>query len=77
MPCKPHQQIFFAAGTKYVLESRGPFVRRYIEFPNGNRIQLSTRRAMTCKCAERLISIVPEHDVEVLDAPALGQRIFA
>ena len=32
-------------GTKYVLEGRGPFVRRYIEFPNGHRIQLATRKA--------------------------------
>ena len=28
----------FPIGTKYVLEGCGPFVRRYIEFPNGRRI---------------------------------------
>jgi hypothetical protein len=27
-------------GTKYVLESRGPFIRRYVEFPNGRKVQL-------------------------------------
>ena len=32
--------MHFPLGSKYVLESHGPFVRRYIEFPNGHRVQL-------------------------------------
>ena len=35
-------------GTKYVLEGSGRFVRRYIEFPNGRRIQLANRKALSC-----------------------------
>jgi|GEM_PF-1797533 len=40
-------------GTKYVPESRGPFVYRYIEFPNGRRVQLSIRKAVSCNCVAR------------------------
>jgi hypothetical protein len=46
-------------GTKYVVESRGEFVRRFVELPNGDRIDLPTRKAHTCDCAEQ-VSIVPE-----------------
>jgi hypothetical protein len=44
----------FPTGTKYVLEAHGPLVRRYVEFPNGSRISLSTR-----KKGRRDVSIVP------------------
>jgi hypothetical protein len=46
-------------GTKYVVESAGQFVRRFVELPNGRKILLSTRKAQLCACEER-ISIVPE-----------------
>ena len=36
----------FPVGSKYVLEGRGPFVRRYIEFPDGRKVQLATRKAL-------------------------------
>ena len=40
--------------TKYVLEARGPLVRRYVEFPDGRKLELEPRRALTCRCqAER------------------------
>jgi hypothetical protein len=39
----------FPVGSKYILEARGPFVRRYIEFPNGRRVQLATRKAWSYK----------------------------
>jgi hypothetical protein len=56
----------FPVGSKYVLESRGPFVLRYIELPNGDRVQLSTRRALSCICAASLqMSIVPDQRTEV------------
>ena len=59
MPWTSRLPSRFPSGTKYVLEGRGPFVRRHVELPNGRRIQLATRRALTCTCAET--SIVPDH----------------
>src|ERR1035437_5324859 len=59
-------------GTKYVLDGRGPFVRRYIEFPNGRRVQLATRKALSCTCvASQPIGIVPDQSAAVIDAPSL------
>jgi len=58
-------------GTKYILESHGLLVRRYVEFPNGRRVQLATRKAMTCTCAVwQLIGIVPEQNAARME-PAL------
>jgi hypothetical protein len=45
--------------TKYVVESAGSFVRRFIELPSGEKILLPARKALMCKCAER-VSLVPE-----------------
>jgi len=68
----------YPVGTKYVLEARGPFVRRYIEFPDGRRIKLATRKAWPCTCAGReQTNIVPDHNADMVDAPALRRRIFA
>ena len=51
----------FPIGAKYVLDGRGPTVRRYIEFPNGRRVQLASRKALSCTCAAgRDVSIVPD-----------------
>jgi hypothetical protein len=36
-------------GTKYVLEGRGQLIRRYIEFPNGRRVQLKTRKGFAAR----------------------------
>lgn len=47
----------FREGTKYVLEARGRTVRRYIEFPDGSRLELRSRQAATCHCMAR-------HDLE-------------
>jgi hypothetical protein len=38
----------FPVGTKYVVESRGSVVRRYVEFPDGRKITLPTRQAVAC-----------------------------
>jgi hypothetical protein len=46
----------FPANSKYVLESRGPWVRRYLEFPDGRTLELTPRKAATCHCAE-LVSV--------------------
>jgi hypothetical protein len=62
MPITSRLQERYPVGTKYVLEGRGPFVRRYIEFPNGRRIRLSTRKALTGTRSDT--SIVPEQAVE-------------
>jgi len=48
----------FPPGAKYVLESRGPMVHRYVELPDGRRVVLPTREALTCCCAAEA-SLVP------------------
>ena len=52
----------FPEGTKYVVESDGPLVRRFVELPNGKKINLPSRKAMSCGCSER-VSIVPEQEI--------------
>ncbi len=56
----------FPVGTKYILESYGGFVRRYIEYPGGRRIELETRKALSCGCFDS--SIVPELGGENLNS---------
>jgi hypothetical protein len=74
----PRLPARFPNGTKYVLEGRGPFVRCHIEFPNGRRVQLTTRKAVSCTCAARQqISIVPDQSVAVVDAPSQRSRVVA
>jgi hypothetical protein len=78
MPSASYLKRRFPVGTKYVIESCGPFVRRHVELPSGERIRLSPRKASTCTCAERQIGIVPEHAFDALDdVPASQRRIFA
>lgn len=48
----------FPQGSKYVLESRGLIVHRYIELPDGRRLTLPVRKALTCCCAAEA-SLVP------------------
>ena len=50
----------FPEGTKYVLESVGGEIRRFVEFPDGRRMTLSKRKAMTC-CAEEVTLVTPAH----------------
>jgi hypothetical protein len=40
----------FPENTKYVLEACGGLVRHYVEFPDGNRLELAPREALTCRC---------------------------
>jgi hypothetical protein len=62
-------------GTKYILEGRGPFVRRYVEFPNGRRVQLATRKALSCKCAAwQRIGIVPDQNAAGIEPPLRPAR---
>ncbi len=38
----------FPVGSKYVVESHGRVVSRYVEFPNGQRVVLAKRTALSC-----------------------------
>ena len=76
MLSRPRLPAHFPIGTKYVLEGGGRFVRRYIEFPNGRRVQLATRKALACTCvARQRMSIIPDQSVTVIDAPSLRPRL--
>ncbi len=57
-------------GTKYVVESHGSMVRRYVELPNGRRINLRPRKAMPCLCGERNTSLVPDQVESYTDSTA-------
>ena len=50
----------FPDGAKYVLESEGGMVRRYVEFPDGRKVMLARRKAAVCVCPDlHEVSIVP------------------
>lgn len=66
----------FPIGTKYVLEGRGRYVRRYVEYPDGRRIQLATRKALSCTCMEfQQIGISPGVDPDSSDGFARRERL--
>jgi hypothetical protein len=50
MPSTTRMPEQFPENTKYVLEARGPVVRRYLEFPDGRKMELEPRRVSTCRC---------------------------
>lgn len=78
MPSFSRLPVRFPVGTKYVLEGRGQFVRRYIEFPNGRRVQLPPRKASSCTSAAwQQIGIVPDQSAAVVDAPSLRKSVVA
>jgi hypothetical protein len=58
----------FPANTKYVLEARGRWVHRYIEYPDGRRVELSPRKALTCYCVER--QTTPDQRARVAEVAA-------
>ena len=41
--------VRFPVGTKYVLEGRGQSIRRYVEFPDGHRVQLRLRKRFVAR----------------------------
>jgi len=63
MPKSTRLPTHFPVGAKYVLESDGPTVRRYVELPGGRRISLPPRKAQSCCAAD--VSLVPA----IADAP--------
>ena len=58
-------------GTKYVVESDGPLVRRFVELPNGKKIILPSRKAISCGCGDR-VSIVPEQEITEAESVKVG-----
>lgn len=64
-------------GTKYVLESEGAIVRRFLEFPSGRKVRLTNRKAITCSCAKQRTSIVSNHVTDLVGTQILRRRIFA
>lgn len=61
----------FPDGAKYVLESHGGMVRRFVEFPDGRRVTLPARKAVACTRADLTeVSLVPA----VAEAPASRRR---
>jgi hypothetical protein len=68
----------YPVGSKYVLESRGPSVWRYIEFPNGRRVRLATRKALSCGCRElQQIGIIPDLHVAPVNPPSISKQARA
>jgi len=65
----------FPVGTKYVVEAHGSYVKRYVEFPNGRRIKLGSRKAKGSSSLEPVVSLVP--DQTGADQQILPRRIFA
>ena len=49
----PRLPARFPANTKYVVEARGPWVHRFVEFPDGRKVSLRPRKTETCACVER------------------------
>ena len=58
----------FPMGTRYVLEACGPVVRRYVQFPDGRRLELQARKAQSGKCVALQTSLVPDHIAETIPA---------
>jgi len=53
-------------GTKYVLETCGPYVRRYVEFPDGRKVTLPTRKAAFYQCSKYSeVSIIPAEGLSI------------
>jgi hypothetical protein len=66
----------FPVGSKYVLEAYGPLVRRCIEFPDGRRVILALRKAVSCTCAaKQQISIIPDQRAAAIVVPALSKKL--
>jgi hypothetical protein len=61
----------FPEGTKYVVESDGPLVRRFVELPNGKKMILPSRKAISCGCGDR-VSIVPEQEITEAESVKVG-----
>lgn len=50
----------FPDGTRYVVETHGAVIRRYVVFPSGRKINLSNRKAVRYACRESNVSVVAD-----------------
>lgn len=66
--------VRFPDGARYVLESDGGMVRRYVVFPDGRRVTLARRKAAVCRPELQDISIVPADGVEPVRKRATARR---
>jgi len=73
MPRSSHLPMRFPLGSKYVVEARGLVIARYLEFPDGRRINLPMRKLLPRGCGGNETSVVPEQH----DAVSFQRRIFA
>jgi len=67
----------FPVGTKYVVEARGEFVRRFVEYPDGRKIRLSNRKRQRCSSLEPVVSLVPDQTESSAAEAITSRRIFA
>jgi hypothetical protein len=76
MPSSSSLPARFPVGTKYVLKADGLFVRRYVEFPDGRKLQLPTRKALTCtpgiRATSQQVSIVPDEIAGAIERETAG-----
>lgn len=77
----PRLPTCFPVGTKYILEGRGLLVERYVEFPNGRKVRLPSRKAAShtacAPLAPEHTSIVPDQSVAVADTPRPTKRLVS
>lgn len=66
--------VRFPDGSRYVLESDGAMVRRYVEFPDGRRVSLARRKAHVCCSELHDVSIVPAGEVDPVRKRATARR---
>ena len=71
----PKLPRYFPDGSKYVVEACGAFVRRYVELPNGQKINLRPRKAHPYDCAEHSTNTVP--DQNMTSDLTFDRRVFA
>jgi len=67
----------FPVGTKYVVEASGEFVRRFVEYPDGRKIRLSTRKRQRCSSVEPVVSLAPDQTENLAVEVVTERRIFA
>ena len=68
-----HPPMRFPLGSKYVVEARGLVIVRYLELPDGRRINLPTRKLLPRGRGGNETRIVTEQH----DAVSFQRRIFA
>ena len=73
MPHSTHLPALFPVGSKYVVETCGSVIRRYVEFPGGRRVSLAARKLPPRGYVGSQMDFVPEEH----DTVSFQRRIFA